>query len=186
MRRRAIANERLSTNERGQVIYRFKQPFRAGSTHVVLDPFDFIAPLAVLVSRCRAQKCHPRTFSHPYYRGFDGGLIQTRQSHRQPGATELDAADGVFAPYRYLVARYSYFGEWYDDHSAAEFDGYGLADLLVQYSFAGGLAVALGAENLLNEYPDKAVNFGNGRKYPRYSPAGHNGALVYAKVSYSM
>ena len=86
----------------------------------------------------------------------------------------------------YLVARYSYFGEWYDDHSAAEFDGYGLADLLVQYSFAGGLAVTLGAENLLNEYPDKAVNFGNGRKYPRYSPAGHNGALVYAKVSYSM
>ncbi len=86
----------------------------------------------------------------------------------------------------YLVARYSYFGDWYDDHSAAEFDGYGLADLLVQYNFAGGLAVSLGAENLLDEYPDKAINFGNGRKYPRYSPAGYNGALVYAKVSYSM
>ena len=86
----------------------------------------------------------------------------------------------------YLVLRYSHFGEWYDDHSAAEFDGYGLADLLVQYNFAGGLALTLGAENFLDQYPDKAVNFGNGRKYPRYSPAGHNGALVYAKVSYSM
>ena len=86
----------------------------------------------------------------------------------------------------YLVARYSYFGEWYDDHSAAEFDGYGLADLLVQYNFESGLAVTLGAENVLNEYPDKAINFGNGRKYPRYSPAGHNGALVYGKVAYSM
>ena len=86
----------------------------------------------------------------------------------------------------YLVARYSYFGDWYDDHSAAEFDGYGLADLLVQYSFAGGLAVTVGAENLFDEYPDEAINFGNGRKYPRYSPAGHNGALVYAKVSYTM
>ena len=86
----------------------------------------------------------------------------------------------------YLAARYSYFGDWYDDHSAAEFDGYGLADLLVQYSFAGGLAVTLGAENVLDKYPDKAINTGNGRKYPRYSPAGHNGALVYAKISYSM
>ena len=86
----------------------------------------------------------------------------------------------------YLAARYSYFGDWYDDHSAGEFDGYGLTDLLVQYNFGSGLAVTLGGENVLDEYPDTAINFGNGRKYPRYSPAGHNGALVYAKVSYSM
>ena len=31
-----------------------------------------------------------------------------------------------------LVARYRYSGDWYDDHSAAEFDGYGRADLLVR------------------------------------------------------
>ena len=86
----------------------------------------------------------------------------------------------------YLVGRYSYFGDWYDDHSAAEFDGYGLVDLLAQYNFASGMAVTVGAENAFNEYPDKAINPGNGRKYPRYSPAGHNGALIYAKISYSM
>ncbi len=86
----------------------------------------------------------------------------------------------------YLVGRYSYFGEWYDDHSAAEFDGYGLVDLLAQHNFDSGLAVTVGAENALNEYPDKSINPGNGRKYPRYSPAGHNGALIYAKISYSM
>ncbi len=51
--RPAVANERLSTNERGQVIYKFKQPFRDGSTHVVLDPLDFIARLAALVPRPR-------------------------------------------------------------------------------------------------------------------------------------
>ena len=51
--RPAIANERLSTNDRGQVIYRFKQPFRDGSTHVVLEPLDFIARLAALVPRPR-------------------------------------------------------------------------------------------------------------------------------------
>ena len=86
----------------------------------------------------------------------------------------------------WVVLRYSYFGEWYDDHSAAEFDGYGLADLLAQYNFASGLALTLGAENFLDRYPDSAINFGNGRRYPRYSPAGHNGALIYAKVSFSM
>ena len=51
--RPAIANERLSTNERGQVMYKFKQPFRDGTTHVVLEPLDFIARLAALVP-------HPR------------------------------------------------------------------------------------------------------------------------------
>ena len=85
-----------------------------------------------------------------------------------------------------VVARYSYFGAWYDDHSAAEFGGYGLADLLVRYNLVNGVAVTLGAENVFDEYPDEAVNYGNGRRYPRYSPGGHNGALVYAKVSFSM
>ena len=51
--RPAIANERLSTNEREQVVYRFKQPFHDGTTHVVLDPLDFIARLAALVPRPR-------------------------------------------------------------------------------------------------------------------------------------
>ena len=85
-----------------------------------------------------------------------------------------------------VVARYSYFGTWYDDHGVAEFDGYGLADVLVRYNFASGLTVALGAENVLDEYPDEAINYGNGRKYPRYSPAGHNGALIFAKVSFEI
>ena len=85
-----------------------------------------------------------------------------------------------------VVARYSHFGAWYDDHSAAEFGGYGLADVLVRYTFANGLAITLGAENALDEYPDEAINYGNGRRYPRYSPAGHNGTLLFAKVSFSM
>ena len=52
--RPALSNERLSVNERGQVVYRLKHPFRDGTTHVVLDPLDFIARLAALVPRPRA------------------------------------------------------------------------------------------------------------------------------------
>ena len=40
--------------DRGQVVYRLKHPFRDGATHVVLDPIDFIARLAALVPRPRA------------------------------------------------------------------------------------------------------------------------------------
>ena len=48
-----IATQRLSTDNRGRVVYRYKQPFRDGSTHVVLEPLDFIARLVALVPRPR-------------------------------------------------------------------------------------------------------------------------------------
>lgn len=34
---------RLSVDNRGRVVYRYKQPFRDGSTQVVFEPLDFIA-----------------------------------------------------------------------------------------------------------------------------------------------
>ena len=44
--RPALSNERLSVNDRAQVVYRLEHPFGDGTTHVVLDPIDFIARLA--------------------------------------------------------------------------------------------------------------------------------------------
>lgn len=37
----------------GRVVYRYKRPFRDGSTHVVLEPLDFMSRLAALVPRPR-------------------------------------------------------------------------------------------------------------------------------------
>jgi ribosomal protein S27E len=48
-----VATKRLSVDERGRVVYRYKRPFRDGSTHVVLEPIDFLARLAALVPRPR-------------------------------------------------------------------------------------------------------------------------------------
>jgi hypothetical protein len=48
-----LATKRLSVDTRGRVVYRYKRPFRDGSTHVVLEPLDFIARLAALVPRPR-------------------------------------------------------------------------------------------------------------------------------------
>ena len=48
-----IATKRLSLDRRGRVVYQYKRPFRDGSTHVVLEPLDFIARRAALVPRPR-------------------------------------------------------------------------------------------------------------------------------------
>jgi len=48
-----IATKRLSVDRQGRVVYRYKQTFRDGSNHVVLEPLDFIARLAALVPRPR-------------------------------------------------------------------------------------------------------------------------------------
>ena len=49
--RPTLSNERLSVNDRGQVVYRLKPPFRDGTTHVVLDPTDFVVRLAALAHK---------------------------------------------------------------------------------------------------------------------------------------
>ena len=63
--RPALSNERLSVNDRGQVVYRLKHPFGDATTHVVLDPMDFIARLAApevpLAQRARSV---PRPRAH--------------------------------------------------------------------------------------------------------------------------
>jgi len=37
-----IATKRLSVDEHGRVLYRYKRPFRDGSTQVILEPLDFM------------------------------------------------------------------------------------------------------------------------------------------------
>ena len=45
--RPAVSNERLSVNDRGQVVYRLKHSLRDGTTHVVLDPVEFMRHIHV-------------------------------------------------------------------------------------------------------------------------------------------
>ncbi|MCY4094318.1 MAG: TonB-dependent receptor [Gammaproteobacteria bacterium] len=84
-----------------------------------------------------------------------------------------------------LTARYNFYGSWYDDHSAAEFDGYGYVDLLGTLVVTDQISVSAGIENAFDAYPDETISFGNGRLYPRYSPAGYNGTLVYVSTKLS-
>ena len=47
--RPAISEQRLSMTQNGKVRYELKTPYRDGTTHIFLDPIDFIGKLAALV-----------------------------------------------------------------------------------------------------------------------------------------
>ena len=85
-----------------------------------------------------------------------------------------------------VTARLNYFGSWFDSDDNHVHDGYAYLDLSAQYTFAQNLAVVVGSDNVLDSYPDVAVRSpSSGRLYPRYSPAGYNGQLVYGRVRYT-
>ncbi|MFN8751778.1 MAG: transposase [Betaproteobacteria bacterium] len=51
--RPALANERVSRNARGEVVLKLKSPYCDGTTHIVLQPQEFMQRLAALVPRPR-------------------------------------------------------------------------------------------------------------------------------------
>jgi iron complex outermembrane receptor protein len=62
-----------------------------------------------------------------------------------------------------------------------------LIDLEGRYDFGDHFKFAIGAENLLDEYPDQAppgVNTSGAIPYNQFSPFGFNGRLLYARVAY--
>jgi len=52
--RPAVSEKRLSLTSNGNIRYQLKTPYRDGTTHVILEPLDFMARLAALVPRRRA------------------------------------------------------------------------------------------------------------------------------------
>ena len=84
------------------------------------------------------------------------------------------------------MARANYFGSWFDSDDNNVHSGYAYLDVAVRYDVADGLAVYFGADNVLDSYPSEAVRSpSSGRLYPRYSPAGYNGRLLYGRVRWA-
>ena len=88
--RPAVSNERLSVNDRGQVVYRLKHSFRDGTTPVVLDPIDFIARLAApeVPLAQRARLVIERILAHLAVREA-GGINHPRAPPLRASAAEL-------------------------------------------------------------------------------------------------
>jgi iron complex outermembrane receptor protein len=96
-----------------------------------------------------------------------------------------------------INGRLNYFGSWKTEieYPGQEFGAKTTADLDVSYDVTNNYTVTLGAQNLLNEYPDKiaqssAVNIfpltgglNDGQVYPRSGgPFGINGGFWYVRL----
>ena len=100
-----------------------------------------------------------------------------------------------------LMTRVSYYGSYWDSEDGrnahdldavaapwlyAPYSGKALVDVEFGVPLGQGIELALGAENLLNAYPDINV-FGAqtvGNQYGQFSPFGFNGSYYYTRVSY--
>ena len=86
------------------------------------------------------------------------------------------------------LGRASYYGEWYDSEDDQTYSGKVLFDLETSISFGDGMsAIAIGAQNILNTYPDEheLARDRTGNQYSQFSPFGFGGAFWYVKYSYS-
>lgn len=66
--RPAVSEERLSTNVRGEVIYRFKKPWDDGTAAIKLTPMEFMERLAALVPRPRVHLTRFHGVLAPHYK----------------------------------------------------------------------------------------------------------------------
>lgn len=90
--RPALAEERLSINEQGDVIYKFKKPWDNGTTAIKLSPMEFMERLAALVPRPRVHltRYHGVLGPHFLYRKD----IVPRKSELAAVTNPVTSADG--------------------------------------------------------------------------------------------
>ena len=117
---------------------------------------------------------------------FAASSTASRRRALEEGVPEMRISASVVHSWQRwrLSARYNHYGEWFDTDDGTAHDGYGLLDLALEREF-GKARLSLGADNVLDAYPDEAVRSpSSGRLYPRYSPAGYNGRVVYGRLRY--
>ncbi len=51
--RPALAHERVTTNDKDQIVLKLKSPYRDGNSHIIMEPREFMQRLAALVPRPR-------------------------------------------------------------------------------------------------------------------------------------
>ena len=109
-------------------------------------------------------------------RNFEEGSPETRYT-----AT----VDHQWYDCNYLL-RYSYFGDWYSWYDSTNYDGYGLLDVAYSHRINSHASFQLGADNVLDETPDRSVEAaGRGNKYPRFAPGGIDGRFWYGRLQLS-
>ena len=90
-----------------------------------------------------------------------------------------------------LLARVSYFGEYYDNEAGGDFDSAMLFDLEAGYDLTRDLTATVGMRNVSDERGCSTNSCGNtpasvlGLPYSQFTPFGFNGSFYYGRLSYS-
>ena len=90
-----------------------------------------------------------------------------------------------------LLARLSYYGEFYDNEAGGDFDSNVLLDLEAGYNYSDALTLTIGARNVTDEQGCSTDVCGQtpsrilGLPYSQFSPFGFNGTFVYARATYN-
>ena len=97
------------------------------------------------------------------------------------------ALSGVhpFGKVRSLL-RATYYDDWYDVGDEHDYPGRFIVDAELALDLSNNASVTIGAQNLLNTYPDVSPNALNvGAQYPESTPFGFNGGYYYVRMNYS-
>ncbi|MDB5475980.1 MAG: TonB-dependent receptor [Phenylobacterium sp.] len=121
---------------------------------------------------------------------FDRGnrLTFEEGTPKQKHVLGVDWTQGAFG----VSAKATYYGDVLIPNNSPSLDyhsgAHTLVDLEGRYQFPMGLGVAVGANNLFDEYPNPTptiVNTNGPIGFPSYSPFGFNGRFLYARLTYN-
>lgn len=110
-------------------------------------------------------------------RELEEGLPETRWN--LAAVTEWGAVNSL--------VRISFYDEFYDSEDDQTYGSEFIIDAEVSFDVNDNLSFALGAQNLLDEYPDENPNAagGVGNQYSQFSPSGFGGGFYYLRGRYN-
>lgn len=144
------------------------------TTEVIGDSTDF--SLAFNQTDTSVDKYSPETIDEIRIRELQEGLPQTRWNL---------AANTLLSDWR-LMARVSYYDDWFDSEDDQVYSGEYIVDAELGYDFSDSMSVTLGAQNLLDQAPEEnpGAAEGVGNRYSQFSPFGFDGGFYYLRTRY--
>ena len=86
-----------------------------------------------------------------------------------------------------LMVRMNHYGETIDERGGMEkVDPAQLIDVELNYTISENLSVVFGANNVLNAYPTEIeTRLSQGMPYPRRTPIGYHGGMMFTRLTYN-
>ena len=86
-----------------------------------------------------------------------------------------------------LLARLSYWGDFFDREDNLNYPGDYIVDLEGTYMLTRAFSMSIGGQNVFNNYPEKTPGAfrGVGNLYPQSTPFGFNGGYYYVRLNYT-